>query len=150
MADDVTRPNVLHIASGDLWAGAEVQMFTLARALQNDLNIRVNVVLLNHGKLEHELRMAGIRTIVLDESKFNSVRILCQLVRTIRELRPDVIHTHRLKENILGSFLVFYPEESRRSEQPMVPLNISLADVKSENISATGLTGIAENTCKAG
>jgi len=107
VANEVTHPNVLHIASGDLWAGAEVQLFTLAKALHDTLNIRVNVVLLNHGKLEHKLRMAGIRTIVIDESKFNGFRILYRLIRTIRELRPDVIHTHRLKENILGSISGF-------------------------------------------
>lgn len=107
MTDDATYPNVLHIASGDLWAGAEVQLFTLAKALHNDLDIRVDVVLLNTGKLEHELRTAGISTIVLDESRHNSFSIFYQLLCTIRVLRPNIIHTHRLKENILGSIAGF-------------------------------------------
>jgi hypothetical protein len=103
MADKVFHRGVLHIASGDLWAGAEVQLYTLAKEQHNALEIRVIVVLLNHGILEEKLRNTGIRTIVLDESKYSAIKILYRLIRIIRSLRPDVIHTHRLKENILGS-----------------------------------------------
>ena len=35
MKVEKTHPiRVLHIASGDLWAGAEVQLYTLAKALE--------------------------------------------------------------------------------------------------------------------
>ena len=98
---------VLHIASGDLWAGAEVQLFTLVKALHEKLDISVCVVLLNHGTLEQRLRVIGIQVIVLDESKLNGIQILRQLIRTIRKQNPDVIHTHRIKENILGSIAAF-------------------------------------------
>ena len=59
---------ILHIASGDLWAGAEVQLFTLTRTLHCTLGVSVGVVLLNHGKLEDKLREAGIKVIILYES----------------------------------------------------------------------------------
>jgi len=95
--------SVLHLASGDLWAGAEVQLFTLARKLVDNPDISVTVVLLNHGTLERKLLDAGIKTIVLDELKFNGLQILSRLTRTLRELNPDIVHTHRPKENILGS-----------------------------------------------
>ena len=98
---------VLHVASGDLWAGAEVQLFTLAKALHTESDTSVSVVLLNYGRLEQDLQNIGIRVIVLDESKLNGLQILRQLVHTIREQKPDVIHTHRLKENILGSIAAF-------------------------------------------
>ena len=56
MIKDKTRPlSVLHIASGDLWAGAEVQLFTLAKALKNNTNTIVDIILLNHGILEKKL-----------------------------------------------------------------------------------------------
>ena len=97
------RLKVMHVASGDLWAGAEVQLYTLAKTLHNKSSATVSVVLLNHGRLEQELHDAGIEVIVLDESKLNSISILKQLVHTLRRLKPDVIHTHRLKENIIGS-----------------------------------------------
>jgi glycosyltransferase involved in cell wall biosynthesis len=98
---------ILHIASGDLWAGAEVQLFTLAKTLHSRMGAIVSVVLLNHGTLEQKLRKAGIQVVIIDESTLNGFQILHQLVRTIREQCPDVIHTHRIKENILGSIAAF-------------------------------------------
>jgi len=95
--------HVLHVASGDLWAGAEVELFTLARTLHTRLGVTVSVVVLNPGRLERELRNTGIRVVVLDEAKLNGIRILQRLIGTVRELKPDIIHTHRTKENILGS-----------------------------------------------
>ena len=98
---------VLHVASGDLWAGAEVQLFTLAKALHTRSDTSVSVVLLNYGRLEQELKNTGINVIVLDESKLNGLQILHQLIHITREQKPDVIHTHRLKENILGSIAAY-------------------------------------------
>ena len=94
---------VTHIASGDLWAGAEVQLLTLAQALQSTSDVIVEVILLNHGRLEKELRANGINTTIIDETRLNSVTILLQMVKTLRKTTPDIIHTHRLKENSLGS-----------------------------------------------
>jgi len=93
----------LHISSGDLWAGAEVQLYTLAKTLNNKTDISVVVVLFNYGKLEQKLREAGIEVYVFDESELNGFQIFRQLVNKVREIKPDVIHTHRSKENILGS-----------------------------------------------
>lgn len=94
---------ILHIASGDLWAGAEVQLFTLVSQLALQENTRIHVILLNHGTLEQKLRDKGISVTVLDESKFNGLSILVQLINAVADIKPDVIHTHRIKENIFGS-----------------------------------------------
>lgn len=95
--------NVLHIASGDLWAGAEVQLFTLAKSLIAQDSLVIHVVLLNHGTLEQRLIEHDIDVIVIDESKLNGLQVFLQLLTVIRRIRPDIIHTHRVKENILGS-----------------------------------------------
>jgi len=94
---------VLHISSGDLWAGAEVQLFTLAKSLANNTNTKVDIILFNHGRLEHELLDNNINVTVIDEAKLNGLQILRQIIHTIKVIHPDVIHTHRTKENILGS-----------------------------------------------
>jgi len=100
--DKTPTIKVLHIISGDLWAGAEVQVLTLAKALKNSTNTTIDIVLLNHGELEQKLISSSVNTIVFDESKLNSLTILWKLIRIIRQIKPDVIHTHRFKENILG------------------------------------------------
>lgn len=95
--------HVMHIVSGDLWAGAEVQLFTLTKTLHTQMEATVTVVIMNHGKLERMLENEAIKVIVLNEENLNGIQILRQLVAIVRKLNPDVIHTHRNKENILGS-----------------------------------------------
>lgn len=102
------HPHILHLASGDLWAGAEVQLFTLAKTLAHDLHVRVSVVLLNHGVLETRLQESGIMVTVLDEEKLGFFRIVSQLTEIIKAQGVDVIHTHRFKENIIGSIAGLY------------------------------------------
>ncbi len=82
---DKNPVNVLHIASGDLWAGAEVQLFTLAKALENNTNTKVHIILLNHGRLEKELISCGIDVTVLDESTLNGFQILHKLIHVIKK-----------------------------------------------------------------
>jgi L-malate glycosyltransferase len=94
---------VLHIASGDRWAGAEAQLWTLVRYLNRREDTRARVVLLNEGETSERLREAGVAVDILDESRLNGFQILLGLRRLIRRHRPDVIHTHRQKENILGT-----------------------------------------------
>lgn len=94
---------VLHIASGDLWAGAEVQAFTLITHLARIPNINVAAVLMNEGALASKLRSAGVQVYMLDERKLASPWIFGRLCAILRTWQPDVVHTHREKENILGS-----------------------------------------------
>jgi glycosyltransferase involved in cell wall biosynthesis len=94
---------VLHIASGDLWAGAEVQAFTLISHLADMPETEVAAVLMNDGTLAEKLRAIGILTYILDERVNHSLAIFFQLRRVLQSWPADVIHTHRQKENILGS-----------------------------------------------
>ena len=92
---------VLHIISGDLWAGAEVQAYTLLSHLQ--AYCTVSAVVMNEGELAKRLRNKGISVTVIDETRHTSFQIFSRLRVALQEIRPDVIHTHRQKENILGS-----------------------------------------------
>jgi len=98
----------LHLVSGDLWAGAEVILYTLSKALHKKPDIKVSVVILNTGKLEEKLRELGISVYVLDESQLNSLQIFRRLCSILNQIQPDVLHSHRLKENIIGSIAAWY------------------------------------------
>src|SRR5690606_28932171 len=100
------RIKVMHIISGDLWAGAEVQAYTLLKFLREECDL--HVVLMNHGELETRLAALGIPVTVIDESRHNSISILLKLRKLIMSVRPHIIHTHRQKENILGSLANFF------------------------------------------
>ena len=94
---------VLHLASGDRWAGAEVQLFTLLTQLHQHSDIEPAAVLLNDGELAQRLREHRIGVDVVDENRLSSIAIFRKLLQLLRERAPQILHTHRQKENILGS-----------------------------------------------
>ena len=94
---------VLHIASGDLWAGAEVQALTLISHLARLADTEVSAVILNDGVLAAELRTLGISVHVVNEADLGTLKIFARLRNILLQVRPNVIHTHRRKENIIGS-----------------------------------------------
>jgi glycosyltransferase involved in cell wall biosynthesis len=94
---------VLHIASGDLWAGAEAQIHQLLCALQARPDVLVSAVILNPGELAERLSAAGVAVTVLDESSLSVSGVLRGILGAIKVTGAGVVHTHRLKENILGS-----------------------------------------------
>ncbi len=96
---------VLHLASGDLWAGAEVQLYNLVKELDKDAEISISVILLNHGLLEQKLIENNINVTVFDETRFNAAQILFKIIKWGYREKPNLIHTHRFKENIIGSIV---------------------------------------------
>lgn len=92
----------MQLASGDLWAGAEAQLLALATALDKS-GVPVTVVLMNHGILERRLREAGLAVVVIDETAHSTPVIIYRLARLMHDSRTEILHTHRIKENIVGS-----------------------------------------------
>ena len=93
---------VTHIVSGDLWAGAEAMVFNLLAGLHKKKDIEIYAILLNERRLSHELRKSGIETYVLDEQKISLLKIVSRLHYIIRKNKPDILHSHRYKENIIA------------------------------------------------
>jgi glycosyltransferase involved in cell wall biosynthesis len=96
---------VLHIFSGDLWAGAEVVIFNLLRHLNESAGLRVVALSLNEGVLTEKLRAAGVTTYVIPEARHSFAAILFRAARLFRDKRVSVIHSHRYKENLLAWLL---------------------------------------------
>ena len=107
---------IIQLVSGDLWAGAEVQLYHMVCSMEAQSDIELTVVLLNHGQLERELKAKGITVYVFDESKLSTIKIILQLRKLVTRFKPHVIHTHRNKENIIGGFIsVIYGCKSVRT-----------------------------------
>ncbi len=96
--------NVTHLASGDLWAGAEVQIYNLVKKQAQMAGVSVSVILLNEGVLATQLRQLGVMVHIVPEIQFGIVAIL-RKVMPIIEVKPlpHVLHTHRRKENLVGA-----------------------------------------------
>jgi glycosyltransferase involved in cell wall biosynthesis len=95
--------NIVHVISGDLWGGAEAQAHTLLNQLSKQKHLNVHAIVLNHGELQQRLEAAQISVTLLDETQYSSPWLLIKLCVVLKRLKPHVVHTHRLKENILGS-----------------------------------------------
>lgn len=93
---------VIHVLSGDLWAGAEVMVYHLLRGLNSIVGCHVLVVVLNDGQVAERLREEGIQVEVLDETRLSFTRLVIGLRRIIKNFQPCIVHSHRYKENILA------------------------------------------------
>jgi glycosyltransferase involved in cell wall biosynthesis len=93
---------VCHIISGDLWAGAEVMAYNLLKSLTKYKDLELSAILLNEGRLAEEIRRLNIPVEVIDESKMSFFQIFLAIRKVLNRWGPDVIHSHRYKENILA------------------------------------------------
>ncbi len=107
---------VCHIASGDRWAGAEVQLAALLKGLRQVPDIKLFAIFLNEGRLASEARTLGIDVCVFDESKEGFFRILSAARRYLAGKNVQILHSHRYKENLLAAFL---------ARQSHVPVHVS-------------------------
>jgi glycosyltransferase involved in cell wall biosynthesis/VanZ family protein len=97
------RMRVCHIMSADLWAGAEIQVATVASYLVERPDLELTAVLLNDGPLARELRRLAVPVTIIDEHQNNAVKILIFLIRFFRNHPVEVVHTHRYKDTVLGA-----------------------------------------------
>jgi glycosyltransferase involved in cell wall biosynthesis/protein-tyrosine-phosphatase len=93
---------VCHVMTADLWAGAEVQVATVASHLVRRSDVDLSAVLLNEGRLADELRRLGVPVTVVDERRTSAVGIFAFLLRFLRDHQVDIVHTHRYKDSVLG------------------------------------------------
>jgi glycosyltransferase involved in cell wall biosynthesis len=93
---------ICHVISGDLWAGAEVMGLRLLTGLAGMKGVEPSAILLNEGKLAREIRTLGVPIDVVDEARLNFFQIHKRFHEILMKFKPDIVHTHRLKENILG------------------------------------------------
>lgn len=98
---------VCHLASGDLWAGAEAQLAALLHALARHQSLRLLVLLLNEGRLAKEARRSGAEVKVITESTHSFVEILAEATTYLRARGVIILHSHRYKENVLAALLAW-------------------------------------------
>ena len=95
----------MHVISGDLWAGAEAMAYQLLSGLNQMKDIDLHLIILNQGRLEQSCRQLGINCYLLDERKHSALSIAGRAAWLARKIKPDIIHSHRYKENILAALI---------------------------------------------
>lgn len=96
---------VLHIFSGDLWAGAEVMIFNLLKELKGNPDLKIIALSLNKGILSCKLNELGIETHIIQESENSFIKIYLKALSILRRKKINIIHSHRYKENLLALLL---------------------------------------------
>ena len=94
---------VCHVAVGDLWAGAEVQLKVLLSKLVQEPDLNLSVILFNRGRLGKEIESLGIPVTVFPETEWGSGKIFLELVREFTKSNIRIIHTHKYKDTILAA-----------------------------------------------
>lgn len=96
---------VCHLVSGDGWGGAETVVAGLIEGQCRHGDLGVSVIALNEGRLADVARGAGVTVEVVPEARRTFPALARDVRRALLRLSPDVVHTHRYKENLL-SFLL--------------------------------------------
>jgi len=94
--------NVCHIITGDLWAGAESQAFSLVKRLSGEKHIKIVAIVFNNGVLADKLQHHNIKTYIIDEKINTAIKITLQLWKILKQENFDLIHTHGYKETFLA------------------------------------------------
>jgi len=77
-------------------------VYQLANGLAGIPNLDLHVVLLNKDRLAKKLEKCGIEVHIIEESKNSFFAIVRSVRKLVAEFSPDVIHSHRYKENMLA------------------------------------------------
>jgi glycosyltransferase involved in cell wall biosynthesis len=94
---------VIHVISGDLWAGAAVQVYhTLVDLNQRRGRWQGSAVLFNPGILEDRLSSAEVQSFLVDESELGPIQMIRRMAGVFADTDPQIIHVHSYKEHILG------------------------------------------------
>lgn len=95
--------SICHVAVGDLWAGAEVQLKVLLSKLVLRPEFSLSVILFNGGRLGKEIEKLGIPVAVFPEADWGSGKMFLELVRKFKQSDAKIIHTHKYKDTILAA-----------------------------------------------
>lgn len=93
---------VCHVVSDDGWGGAEAMIRSLLEAQHASPEVEPSLVTLNDGRLAAVARDRGIPVRVVPEAGRSFFALVRDASSQIAALRPDVLHSHRYKENFLA------------------------------------------------
>ncbi len=101
---EADRISICHVSAGRAWAGAEVHVATLLRALSRHPELDLHSIALHDGRLAHELRSFGVKVQVVSEHK-SFPRLIFECAQFVKSRKVHVLHSHNYKENLIALLL---------------------------------------------
>jgi glycosyltransferase involved in cell wall biosynthesis len=96
------RIAICHVTEGSAWAGAEVQVATLLRALSKCPEIALHAIVLHEGRLASELRSFGVVVQVINNQHKSFPQIVSECSAFVRSRNIQVLHSHDYKLNLIA------------------------------------------------
>jgi glycosyltransferase involved in cell wall biosynthesis len=100
-----SRISVCHVNEGVAWAGAEVQVATLLRAISKCPEICLHAIVLQEGRLARELRASGVAVQVIDERQRSLPQVMWECSKFLESRNIQILHSHNYKENLIALLL---------------------------------------------
>ena len=97
--------SVCHVISGHVWAGAQVQVATLLKALSRRSDLKLSGIVLEEGRLAQELRECGVPVKVVPQYGASLLRLLFPSAAFLANKQVQIMHAHGYKESIVASLL---------------------------------------------
>jgi L-malate glycosyltransferase len=92
-----------HIVSGDAWGGLEAMVLDLLCSETYRASTETTLIVLNEGRFASRARAQGLRVVVVPEATTSFLSLARRVGRIISEVDPEILHTHRYKEMLLGA-----------------------------------------------
>lgn len=105
------KADIIHIISGDLWAGASVQVFQMLSNLDQNEKNNILAILFNDAILNKKLIENGIDTLIIDEGNQSAFKIVKRIARVLKSRECKILHVHAYKEHLLGQLAILYSRE---------------------------------------
>lgn len=96
---------ICHIITGDLWAGAEVQVFNLLCSLKDCSIYDYYVICFNEGIITSQLSIKGFKVIIIDEKINNTLSIAFKIDSVLKSISCSFVHVHGYKEMFIASII---------------------------------------------
>jgi len=102
-----SKRKILFLITKSNWGGAQRYVYDLATNLPTD-DFEVAVASGGEGELINNLKLAGVKTITLpsltrDISVSKEIKTIFEVIKIIREEKPDIIHINSSKAGLIGA-----------------------------------------------
>lgn len=94
---------ITHIIPGDLWAGAESQVFYLIKELIKRSDQNISVIIFNKGELYNRLSDLSVRLHFVSEAQNSSFVMCTKIMEILNAESHHILHVHEYKSHILAS-----------------------------------------------
>jgi len=88
--------------------------YNLLKGLKTYQDIELSAIILNECTLAEKVSALGVHVLIIDENKNSFTQILGKVRKSLKTNLPDIVHSHRYKENLIAYLASKSGESIRR------------------------------------